>query len=102
VLKDNPRLILVASVDEVIFAILALETIGERYLRVAGADRGLIEKIPPVPVRQIMQIEAMGRIGNRAAHHSIVVAVEEIDLLTGDVFSAVDISVTSPLICPFD
>src|ERR1700751_1839098 len=68
----------------------------------AGADRALIEKIAPVPVRQVMQIEAVSRIGNRAAHHSIVVAVEEIAFLAGDVFRAVDISVMSPLVSLFD
>ena len=68
----------------------------------AGADRALIKKFAPVPVRQIMQIEALGRIGNCVAYNSIVVAVEEIDFLTGDVFRAVDISVTSPLISLFE
>ena len=80
-----PALIVVAPVYEVILVIRALETVGQGYLGVAGTDRSLIEQIAPVPVGQIMQIETMGCIGDRAVHHGVVIAVEDIDLLTGDV-----------------
>ena len=86
-----PALIVVAPVYEVILVIRALETVGQGYLGVAGTDRSLIEQIAPVPVGQIMQIETMGCIGDRAVHHGVVIAVEDIDLLTGDVVRVVDI-----------
>ena len=93
-----PALIVVAPVYEVILVIRALETVGQGYLGVAGTDRSLIEQIAPVPVGQIMQIETMGCIGDRAVHHGVVIAVEDIDLLTGDVVRVVDIPVASPVV----
>ncbi len=58
----------------------------------SGADRRLVIQVAAVRAAQIVAIELRRRIGNGLRHDGIVGAVEEIDLLPGQILQRIDIA----------
>ncbi len=66
--------------------------VGKHHQRMSGADGRLVIQVAAVRAAQIVAIELHRRIGNGLRHHGVVGAVEEIDLLPGQILQRIDIA----------
>jgi hypothetical protein len=96
VLKNNPRLIIVTLVDEVLLIVGTGETVIHSHLGMACPNCVLVKEV--ALIRQVVPVESVGSFADLRIDDRIVVPGKNIDALTGDISGVVDIPTARPFV----